>query len=152
MNDEQKPRRDDELGALWRKQTDDGRPDYFTGSVQVGDVKVDIVVFENQYRKADNHPEYRILRSRPKTERTSTRRDEQPQGRNAQTAQAYDSFDQRRDPRPPSRHETLGVRPEDQPSFNPRSAFGKPKPVNGAKNADWTDDVPHPVTDEDLGF
>jgi uncharacterized protein (DUF736 family) len=138
MNDEQKPRRDDELGALWRKQTDDGRPDYFTGSVQVGPVKIDIVVFENQYRKADNHPEYRILRSRPKTERTSTRRDEQPE--------------QRRDPRPPSRHETLGVRPEDQPSFNPRSAFGKPKPVNGAKNADWTDDVPHPVSDEDLGF
>ena len=126
MNDN---KRDDELGALWEKTSENGP--YMTGSVQVNGVKVDIVVFPNKYRKAENHPSYRILASRPKEERTSTRRDE-----------AQYQPEQCRNPRPPSRHETLGVRPEDQPGFNPRAAFGKSKKVNGVPNHDWTTDVP----------
>jgi hypothetical protein len=152
-NPQDSKQRDDEVGALWRKRGE-GRADFFTGSCICGQcgAKQDIVVFENNYKKADNQPEFRILKSRPKGDSRhapSTRRDEQ---------------EQLRDPKPPSRFATLGGRPAQAPTaqWPPRGQQANPKrqqPAeewdsrNNAKGADdWTANVPHPVTDEDIPF
>ena len=60
MDREQK--REEELGALWRKQSERG--EYFTGSVTVDGVKVDLVVFPNGYKKSEKQPDFRILKAR----------------------------------------------------------------------------------------
>lgn len=144
MSDE---KRDDELGALWIKQGSKG--EFMTGSVICTQCnhKEDIILFGNQFKTKDNHPAWRILKSRQQGERhthvPSTRRDEQ-----------------RRDPRPPTRQQTLGVRPEE---FDSRQVpqqtkawppagqqrLAKPAPRG---QSDWTNDVPHPVGDDDIGF
>lgn len=60
MDREQK--REEELGALWRKQSERG--EYFTGSVTLDGVKVDLVVFPNGYKKSEKQPDFRILKAR----------------------------------------------------------------------------------------
>lgn len=60
-------RRDDELGALWKKQNANGT--FLTGTIEVDGKRIDIVVFDNRYKRSDNHPDYRILRSKPRDER-----------------------------------------------------------------------------------
>ena len=54
------PKQDDKIGALWLKSSDRG--DYFTGEVN----GVKVVVFANQYREAEKHPDWIIYKSRPK--------------------------------------------------------------------------------------
>ena len=68
----------DELGALWMKRTTKNDV-YFTGSISLdgGATKTKIVVFKNGHKKADTHPDYRILLSRPKGE-TAPRQDDDP--------------------------------------------------------------------------
>lgn len=57
---------EDNMGALWKKSGPKG--EYFSGSVEVNGEKINIVVFPNSFKKAENHPDYRILKSRPKGE------------------------------------------------------------------------------------
>ena len=55
--------REQELGALWQKQGAKGV--YFTGSISLdgGTTKQRIVVFANNHKKSENHPDFRILKS-----------------------------------------------------------------------------------------
>jgi uncharacterized protein (DUF736 family) len=59
---EQQGRREEELGALWKKSNERG--EYFTGSVTVDNVKLDVVVFPNGYKREERHPDFRILKAR----------------------------------------------------------------------------------------
>jgi hypothetical protein len=115
--------KDDELGALWEKEGPKGP--YMTGSVTVDGKKTDIVVFRNHFRTKDNHPAFRILRSRPKEERTSTRRDEQ-QYQRPQEAEPW---------QPATRRQAV-----------PRPA---PRPAQRRQEGNWADEVPHPAEIDD---
>jgi hypothetical protein len=142
--------RDDELGALWEKTSDKGP--YMTGSVTIDGIKTDIVVFPNQYKKADNHPSFRILKSRPKEERTSTRRDDKqwqkPYLPPTEPGPGSDSFDSR---------DRSGTKPAFDPGAvvwpapgKQRLADRKPDYVKPAKQPqDWTAAVPHPAEEFD---
>lgn len=61
---------DEELGALWIKQS--ARGEFMTGTI--GDQKV--VVFRNDKKTSDRQPDYRVLKARP-----IEPRDTQPQWR-----------------------------------------------------------------------
>ena len=54
------PTKEDEIGALWERQTKTGRP-YFTGQIN----GVDVVIFENT---SDNPkaPTFRVYKSKPR--------------------------------------------------------------------------------------
>ena len=68
--DERNP---DELGALWLKQS--ARGDYMTG--EIGGVKV--VCFPNTRKTSDRQPDWRVLKSKPRTERPAPAMDDFPQ-------------------------------------------------------------------------
>ena len=48
------------IGALWENEGKDGRK-FYAGKITLGGVETAIVVFKNDYKKADNHPDYRIF-------------------------------------------------------------------------------------------
>jgi uncharacterized protein (DUF736 family) len=54
----------DSIGALWVKEGKSGK--YMSGVIDIDGVKVNIVVFKNSYKREDKHPDYRILRSKPR--------------------------------------------------------------------------------------
>ncbi len=56
----------DQCGALWVKDGQRGK--YMSGVIEINGEKINIVVFKNGYKKEDKHPDYRILKSRPKNE------------------------------------------------------------------------------------
>lgn len=58
------PRNPDELGALWQKTGKKGA--WFSGTITINGEKIPIVVFPNNYKESDKHPDWKILRSRPK--------------------------------------------------------------------------------------
>lgn len=51
-----------DAGALWLKTSKQGNK-FMSGVVEIGGVKTDIVVFKNNYKKQENHPDYRIYLS-----------------------------------------------------------------------------------------
>ncbi len=55
--------KDEVLGALWDKGS------YFTGQLEIEGQKIAVVVFKNKHKTQDKHPDYRILKSKPKGER-----------------------------------------------------------------------------------
>lgn len=55
-----------ELGVLWSKTSPRG--EYFTGSIEINGEKHQIVVFKNGNKKSDKAPDWRILRSKPRTD------------------------------------------------------------------------------------
>lgn len=57
---------DEKLGALWQKSS--GRGDYFTGQITIDGVTTKIVVFANKYRTEDKHPDWLILKSKPRAD------------------------------------------------------------------------------------
>jgi uncharacterized protein (DUF736 family) len=67
--DREQPKREEQIGALWRKTNARGE-EFMTGSVTFEGVKKDIVVFLNGYKKSDKQPDFRILlaRSRDKSD------------------------------------------------------------------------------------
>jgi uncharacterized protein (DUF736 family) len=56
----------DSIGAMWIKEKNGKK--YMTGVIEINGEKINIVVFKNGYKKEDKHPDYRILRSRSKSE------------------------------------------------------------------------------------
>lgn len=52
------------MGCLWLKTSKDGKK-YMSGTVCVNGVKINIVVFKNNNKKEDRHPDYNILQSKP---------------------------------------------------------------------------------------
>lgn len=59
-----------EIGALWLKQS--ARGDYMTG--EIGGVKV--VCFPNIRKSSDRQPDWRVLKSKPRDERSAPARDD----------------------------------------------------------------------------
>jgi uncharacterized protein (DUF736 family) len=53
------------IGALWVNETKDGKK-YLSGEVDINNIKVRIVVFKNNYKTEDKHPEYQIFEKRVK--------------------------------------------------------------------------------------
>ena len=53
---------DDSIGALWLKEGKKG--EYFTGNVVIDGEKHSIVIFKNDYKKEDKHPDYKIYRQK----------------------------------------------------------------------------------------
>lgn len=53
------------IGALWAKTSAKG--DYFTGQIELADgSKIKIVVFRNNYKTEDKHPDWKIFESKPR--------------------------------------------------------------------------------------
>ncbi len=59
-------KRDDSIGALWRKEGVKGP--YYTGLIEINGEKINIVAFPNKLKKSENSPDVRILRSKTKEE------------------------------------------------------------------------------------
>ena len=65
------------LGALWKKED----ADYLTGSLDAEllaeamkeseDGKIRIIIFANQFKKKETHPDFQILLSRPKEKKVA---------------------------------------------------------------------------------
>ena len=53
------------IGALWEKVSKAGDT-YFSGLVDLGNGKTQIVVFKNKYKKEERHPDYKIYISKEK--------------------------------------------------------------------------------------
>jgi len=53
----------DSIGALWQKSGKKGT--WFSGSIEVEGKKIPLVVFKNDYKKEDKHPDYKIFISDP---------------------------------------------------------------------------------------
>ena len=62
-------KKQDELGALWVKHSDTG--EYMTGSVTIDGKTTPIVCFTNRHKKEAKHPDWRILLSQPRGERSA---------------------------------------------------------------------------------
>jgi len=53
------------IGALWKRTSKKG-VEYFSGTIQMGNKTIQIVVFKNSNKKEAKHPDYRILLSTPR--------------------------------------------------------------------------------------
>jgi uncharacterized protein (DUF736 family) len=49
---------DNSIGALWLNEGKKG--EFYSGKLTIGGVTTSIVVFKNDYKKANNHPDFRI--------------------------------------------------------------------------------------------
>jgi hypothetical protein len=64
MESPREERRND-IGALWPRFDKFGK-EYFTGHIEIDGKKIDIVVFENTFRRKDCHPTMVIRQDRMK--------------------------------------------------------------------------------------
>ena len=63
-------KRENELGALWKKTSKAGKP-YMSGKIKTpAGEELSVVVFTNDYKKEGKHPDYRIMKSEPRNEQT----------------------------------------------------------------------------------
>jgi uncharacterized protein (DUF736 family) len=56
------------LGALWLRKDKDGAS-YFSGSLEDLAQDIPVVVFKNNKKEQDNHPDYIVYRSEPQAEK-----------------------------------------------------------------------------------
>lgn len=47
------------IGALWKNKSQKGDT-YLSGSIEIGKEKIDIIVFKNNYKEQEKHPDYKI--------------------------------------------------------------------------------------------
>lgn len=50
-----------EIGALWKRTSKTNGEEYLSGTLQIEGKAIEIKVFTNKYKKADNHPDHRIM-------------------------------------------------------------------------------------------
>lgn len=48
------------IGALWLKESQDGKK-YFSGKIEFPGMAINIAVFKNENKTADNQPDYNIV-------------------------------------------------------------------------------------------
>ena len=63
-----------EVGALWRKES--ATQKYFSGHIRLEDEfgeeqTLQVVIFRNKHKQKDNHPDFRIYKSKPMKVSTS---------------------------------------------------------------------------------
>ena len=63
-----------EVGALWRKES--ATQKYFSGHIKFEDEfgeeqTLQVVIFRNKHKQKDNHPDFRIYKSKPMKANTS---------------------------------------------------------------------------------
>ena len=58
------PKNPNQLGALWIKESDKGQ--FMSGYLEINGEKINIVCFKNTYKKEDKHPDWEVLKSKPK--------------------------------------------------------------------------------------
>lgn len=57
------PKNPDEIGALWKKESNDGGKRYMSGKINGEEV----VIFQNGFKTAgSNEPDFRVYKSKPK--------------------------------------------------------------------------------------
>lgn len=64
-----------EVGALWKKQSSTQK--YLSGHIKIedgmgGEETLQVVVFNNKHKQKDNHPDFRIYKSLPKGQETTS--------------------------------------------------------------------------------
>jgi hypothetical protein len=64
-----------EIGALWKKQSPTQK--YLSGHFKVddgmgGEETHQVVIFMNKHKQKDNHPDFRIYKSLPRTQQTTS--------------------------------------------------------------------------------
>ena len=73
--------KDEEVGAFWKRTSQRGQK-YLAGHINMTDgsgESVKLVVFANNHKQNDNQPDYRIYKSRPRTEAVAAEtKQEQP--------------------------------------------------------------------------
>ena len=58
------PKNPNQLGALWIKESAKGQ--YMSGYIEINGEKIKIICFKNTYKKEDKHPDWQVLKSKPK--------------------------------------------------------------------------------------
>lgn len=61
---------DDSIGALWEKKASKSGLTFFSGTVTIGDVACEVVIFKNNYKKEPKHPDWKVYRSKPRETQT----------------------------------------------------------------------------------
>lgn len=60
-----------EIGALWKR--DGANQKYLSGKVKLPDgSSMDLVIFTNKFKKADNQPDFRVYRGTPSNSQESS--------------------------------------------------------------------------------
>lgn len=72
------PRNPDELGALWSKKSNGGA-EFMTGTIN----GVKVVVFKNRNKTEDKHPDWHVLKAKPREEGAEPRPARAPHNANA---------------------------------------------------------------------
>ena len=65
------PKDPNQLGALWNKESSKGQ--YMSGHITINEETINIVCFKNGYKKEDKHPDWIILKSKPKDNQMSSK-------------------------------------------------------------------------------
>jgi hypothetical protein len=63
------PDQKDKIGALWARETRGGS-EYYTGTIEFGGMRQEIVIFRNGFKTADNHPFFIVYKSTPRVPQT----------------------------------------------------------------------------------
>jgi uncharacterized protein (DUF736 family) len=59
--------KDEEVGAFWKRTSQKGQK-YLAGHIKDGDESTKLVVFANTNKQNENQPDYRVYKSRPRTD------------------------------------------------------------------------------------
>ena len=64
-----------EVGALWKKQS--ATQKFLSGHIKVddgmgGEEQLQVVIFNNKHKNKDTHPDFRIYKSLPRTQETTS--------------------------------------------------------------------------------
>lgn len=59
-----------EHGALWIKQS--ARGEYMTGTIEIDGTKVQVVAFKNDNKKNPKEPDWRLLKSEPREQKSES--------------------------------------------------------------------------------
>ena len=60
-----------DIGAMWLHTAQSGTK-YLSGVIEIDGVKHQIVMFKNNYKEQEKHPDYKIYPSTPKGEQAET--------------------------------------------------------------------------------